>query len=215
MRVANKHDVRLNEILDAAEQLFVQKGYEQTTVNDILDEVGIGKGTFYHYFKSKEETMNIVVERMIRQMESAARAIADDTALTAHEKMQQIISATSISESPNGEFIEELHRPDNAMLHQKSISGTIDMLAPIMADVITQGIEESVYHTSHPLETIEFILSGSQLVFDEGFFQRTPEELQSRMAVFIQNIELLLGAPENSFAFLMEKFRKEIKLSSE
>jgi AcrR family transcriptional regulator len=213
MRIAKKHDVRLNEILDAAEQLFMKKGYEQTTVNDILAKVEISKGAFYHYFKSKEEAMDAVVERMIRQMESAVRAIADDTTLTAYEKMQQIISATSISDSPNGEFIEELHRPDKAMLHQRSISGSIDMLAPIMADVITQGMEEGVYHTSHPLETIEFILAGSQLVFDEGFFTRTPEELQSRMSAFIQNIELLLGASKGSFAFLTKKFRKEIGMN--
>jgi AcrR family transcriptional regulator len=213
MRIAKKHDVRLNEILDAAEQLFMKNGYEQTTVNDILAKVEISKGAFYHYFKSKEEAMDAVVERMIRQMESASRTIADDTTLTAHEKMQQIISATSISDSPNGDFIEELHHPDNAMLHQRSISGTIDMLAPIMADVITQGMEEGVYHTSHPLETIEFILAGSQLVFDEGFFTRTPEELRSRMSVFIQNIELLLGASEGSFAFLTKKFCKEIGMN--
>jgi AcrR family transcriptional regulator len=213
MRIAKKHDVRLNEILDAAEQLFMKNGYEQTTVNDILAKVEISKGAFYHYFKSKEEAMDAVVERMIRQIESAARAIAGDTTLTAHQKMQQIISIASISDSPKVGFIEELHHPNNAMLHQRSISGTIDMLAPIMADVITQGMEEGVYHTSHPLETIEFILAGSQLVFDEGFFTRTPEELRSRMSVFIQNIELLLGASEGSFAFLTKKFCKEIGMN--
>jgi hypothetical protein len=95
-------------------------------------------------------------------------------------------------------------------MHQRSISGTIDLLAPIMADVIAQGEKEGVYHTAHPLETIEFILAGGQLVFDEGFFRRTPEELQRRMKVFIRDVELLLGAPENSFAFLAGKFRKEI-----
>jgi hypothetical protein len=81
-----------------------------------------------------------------------------------------------------------------------------------MADVIVQGIDEGIYHTDHPLETIEFILAGSQLVFDAGFFQRTTEELQSRVAALARNIELLLGASESSFAFLMDKFRKEIKL---
>jgi AcrR family transcriptional regulator len=215
MRVTKKHDVRLNEILDAAEQLFVQKGYEQTTINDILAKVEISKGAFYHYFKSKEDAMDAVVERIIRQMESAARAIAGDTTLTSHQKMQQIISIASISDSPQGEFIEELHRPNNAMLHQRSISGTIDMLAPIMAGVIAQGMEEGVYHTSHPLETIEFILAGSQLVFDKGFFTRTPEELRSRMIAFIRNTELLLGASEGSFAFLAETFRKETELGGE
>ncbi|MDR2350865.1 MAG: TetR/AcrR family transcriptional regulator [Deltaproteobacteria bacterium] len=209
MRVTKKHAARLNEILDAAEQFFMKNGYEQTTINDILAKVEISKGAFYHYFKSKEDAMDAVVERIIRQMESDARAIAADPTLTAHQKMQRIISTANISDSSRGEFMEELHRPTNATLHQKSISGTIDMLAPIMADVIAQGAKEGVYHTAHPLETIEFILAGSHLVFDGGFFSRTPEELKSRMNALIRNIELLLGASEGSFAFLMKNFRKE------
>jgi AcrR family transcriptional regulator len=205
----------IEKIIDVSAKLFMKKGYEQTTMQDIVDGLGMSKGAIFHHFKSKDDVLDAVVERMIRQMENAARAIANNTALTAHQKMQQIILAASISESPQGEFIEELHRPNNATLHQRSISGTIDMLAPIMADVIAQGAEEGIYHAAYPLETIEFILAGSQLVFDEGFFQRTPEELQSRMTAFIRNIELLLGASEGSFAFLMEKFRKEIKLGGE
>jgi AcrR family transcriptional regulator len=196
-------------IIDIATKLFMEKGYEHTTMQDIVDGLGMSKGAIFYHFKSKEDIMDAVVDRMIRQMESAARAIADDTTLTAHEKMQQIISAVSISDSPDGGFIEELHHPDNAMLHQRSISGTIDMLAPITADVIAQGMDEGIYHTDHPLETIEFILAGSQLIFDEGFFTRTPEELQSRMIAFIRNIELMLGASEGSFAFLMGNLPQE------
>jgi AcrR family transcriptional regulator len=65
MRVSKKHDVRLHEILDAAQSLFAQKGYEETTVNDILDRVGIGKGTFYHYFQSKEDALAGVISRVV------------------------------------------------------------------------------------------------------------------------------------------------------
>ncbi|MDR1532391.1 MAG: TetR/AcrR family transcriptional regulator, partial [Clostridiales bacterium] len=177
----------VESIIDIATKLFMEKGYEHTTMQDIVDGLGMSKGAIFYHFKSKDDILDAVVKRMIRQLESAARAIANDTALTAHEKMRQIISAINISDGPNGGLIEELHRPDNAMLHQRSISGTIDMLAPIMADVITQGMEEGVYHTAYPLETIEFILAGDQLVFDAGFFQRTTEELQSRVAALARN----------------------------
>jgi hypothetical protein len=88
-------------------------------------------------------------------------------------------------------------------------------MVEVEAQASNSLLKEGVYHTSHPLETIEFILAGSQLVFDEGFFTRTPQELQSRIIAFIRNIELLLGASEGSFAFLMDKFRKEIKLGDE
>jgi AcrR family transcriptional regulator len=209
MRVAKKHDVRLNEILDASEALFMLKGYENTTVNDILDKVGIGKGTFYHYFKSKEEAMDAMVDRMIRQMDHFAKEIAGDPKLTAHQKMRRIISGVNINHNPQQEVVEELHRSDNALLHQRSISGIIETMTPIMTDVIMQGIEEGVYHTAYPLETSEFILAGSQLIFDAGYFLRTPEEQQSRMTALIGNIELLLGASEGSFAFLMGNLPQE------
>ncbi|MDR1616206.1 MAG: TetR/AcrR family transcriptional regulator, partial [Syntrophomonadaceae bacterium] len=164
----NNSQQTIETIINVSAELFAKKGYEHTTMQDIVDGLGMSKGAIFYHFKSKDDILDAVVERMIRQLESAARAIADDTALSAHEKMRQIISAINISDGSNGGFIEELHRPNNAMLHQRSISGTIDMLAPIMADVITQGMEEGVYyHTPHPLETIEFVLAGSQLIFDE------------------------------------------------
>ena len=105
MRTSKKRDVRLNEILDAAELLFIGKGYEQTTINDILAKVGIGKGTFYHYFKSKEEVMDAVIERMVESLKAAAKAIADDTKLNAQQKVVQIILSLNVSESSNGKMI--------------------------------------------------------------------------------------------------------------
>ena len=65
MRISKEHDVRRNEILDKAESLFEVKGYNKTTVNDILREVNIAKGTFYYYFKSKEEVLDAVIDRYL------------------------------------------------------------------------------------------------------------------------------------------------------
>lgn len=204
MRVSKKHEVRLNEILDAAELLFIQKGYEKTTVNDILEKVNIGKGTFYHYFKSKEEVMNAVIERMKEHVVNTAQSIADDQSMNAHEKLKRIILSLNISESSAGPMIEELHQPSNAQMHQKSIVETLKETAPILADVVKQGVREGVYNTPYPLETMEFILAANQTIFDEGIFRWKPEEVESRAVAFTHNIELLLGAAEGSFGFVLE-----------
>jgi AcrR family transcriptional regulator len=204
MRVSKKHDVRLNEILDAAELLFIQKGYEKATVNDILEKVNIGKGTFYHYFKSKEEVMNAVIERMKDHVVNTAQSIADDRTMNAHEKLKSIILSLNISESPDGPMIEELHQPSNAQMHQKSIVETIKDTAPILAEVVKQGVREGIYNTPYPLETMEFILAANQTIFDEGIFRWKPEEVASRAVAFTHNIELLLGAAEGSFNFVIE-----------
>ncbi len=204
MRVSKKHDVRLNEILDAAELLFIQKGYEKATVNDILEKVDIGKGTFYHYFKSKEEVMNAVIARMKDHVVNTAQSIADDQTMNAHEKLRSIILSLNISESPDGPMIEELHQSSNAQMHQKSIVETIKDTAPILAEVVKQGVREGVYNTPYPLETMEFILAANQTIFDEGIFRWKPEEVALRAVAFTHNIELLLGAAEGSFNFVIE-----------
>jgi len=203
MRTSKKRDVRLNEILDAAELLFIAKGYEQTTINDILAKVGIGKGTFYHYFKSKEEVMDAVIERMVESLKAAAKAIADDTKLNAQQKVMQIILSLNVSESSNGKMIEELHQPSNAQMHQKSIVETILAVSPILTDVVRQGIGEGLYRTPYPRESIEFLIAANQFIFDNGIFHWTPEEILEKGKAFAHIIELVLGAAEGSFDFIL------------
>ncbi|MDR2553108.1 MAG: TetR/AcrR family transcriptional regulator [Treponema sp.] len=207
MRVAKKHDVRLNEILDAAGTLFTEKGYENTSVNDILDKTGISKGALYHYFDSKEEVMDGVIRRTAAFIRERAAAIAGDSSLSAHEKMKRAILAINISEnisgSSHGKLIDELHKSANALMHQKSIALTIQTIAPVLTEIVEQGIREGIYKTPYPLETMEFLLAAGQFIFDEGIFQWSEEELQTRVCAFVHIMELSLGAPAGSFHFLL------------
>ncbi|MDR3173409.1 MAG: TetR/AcrR family transcriptional regulator [Treponema sp.] len=209
MRVSKKHDVRLNEILDAAELLFTQKGYDQTTVNDILDKVEIGKGTFYHYFKSKEDVMAGVIRRIADGLTEKAQVIAADSTIGVQEKMKLILSAVSLSGSPGEAVVEELHRPANAQMHQMSIVEAVRGVAPVMAGVVKQGVSEGVYHTPYPLETMEFLLASNSFFFDDAVFQWKPEELASRVRACVRIIELSLGAAEGSFHFLYDSLGPE------
>ena len=90
-RIVKEADERRNEILDAAETLFTEKGYSKTTIIDILNQVGIAKGTFYYYFKSKEEVMDAIIERFIEQDVQKARLIAMDKSLSPVRKICRII----------------------------------------------------------------------------------------------------------------------------
>jgi AcrR family transcriptional regulator len=211
MRITKKHDVRLNEILDAAEMLFVSKGYETTTVNDILDKVQIGKGTFYHYFKSKEDVMDGVIRRMVESIATGANAIADDPARTASEKMRSVLLSMNISEGIGKEVITELHKPSNAQMHQASITSTMQAVAPILARIVEQGIREGCYATPYPLETIELLLAADQVIFDSGIFNWSREELTTRALAFVRMMELSLGAAKGSFDFLFDNLDEAIE----
>lgn len=121
-RIVKEADERKNEILDAAERLFTVKGYGKTTILDILEQVGIAKGTFYYYFKSKEEVMDAIIERFIEQDVQKARQIALDKGLTPVQKFCGIIAAQQPrTDGPKDRMIEEFHLPANAQMHEKAL----------------------------------------------------------------------------------------------
>lgn len=204
MRITKNPEERRNEILDAAEWLFTSKGYSSTTVNDILQKVGIAKGTFYHYFHSKEEVMDAIVMRFITEGVNTAKRIASDPDLKAPDKIFQIIMGQSPDLSRKGQMIDELHQVDNAEMHQKSLVETIRQLTPVLAEVIEQGITEGVFDTPHPKETVEFLLVSSQFLFDEGIFQWEPHELLKKAMAFTYVMEKTLGAKEGTFDYVLK-----------
>src|SRR5699024_10384968 len=103
------------------------------------------KGTFYYYFKSKEDVMDAIVDRFITIEEEAAEAIATDVTLKAPDKIFRIIMGENHHGNKKEKMIEELHEVSNEKMHQKSLIETIKQLAPIFTRVIEQGIVEGVF----------------------------------------------------------------------
>jgi len=206
MRISKTPEERRNEILDTAEQLFFTKGYAKTTVNDVLQVIGIAKGTFYYYFKSKEEVMDAVVMRFIDAGVAAAKQIVSNRELTVHEKLLQIIMAQKPDSDRKGQMIEQFHQVENAQIHQKSLSETILHLTPILTEVVEQGIREKLFLTPHPKETMEFLLTAALFLFDEGIFTWQPEEVAYKIQAFIYNMEIMLGAEKDSFSYVVKMF---------
>ncbi|WP_096187075.1 TetR/AcrR family transcriptional regulator [Evansella halocellulosilytica] len=206
MKKYKSPEERKNDILNAAEMLFITKGYAKTTINDILTDVGIAKGTFYYYFQSKEQLMDVIVERFIDAGVKAAKGIAENPDLKAPEKIFQILMAQNADTGKKEGMIEQLHQVNNAEMHQKSIVETILQLTPILTEVIEQGIEEGSFQTPYPKETIEFLLVSSQFLFDEGIFNWESEEIIQKAKAFTHIVEMTLGAKKGSFGYIEEMF---------
>lgn len=205
MQIRKNADDRRNEILDVAESFFMTEGYAQTTIESIIQKIGIAKGTFYYHFSSKEDVMDAVVMRIVDQIVEGARQIVKDTQLTAPEKLFHIIMGQISKPSEEEDMINELHLVDNAQLHQKSLVETIIHLTPVFTEVIEQGIEEGYFSTQYPRETIEFLLVSSQFLFDEGIFTWSEEELQTKALAFTSIMEKVLHAEEGSFTYILKK----------
>ena len=199
-RIVKEADERRNEILDAAETLITEKGYSKTTIIDILNQVGIAKGTFYYYFKSKEEVMDAIIERFIEQDVQKARLIAMDKSISPVRKICRIIAAGQPrTDGPKDRMIEESHLPANALMHEKSIVRSILALSPILGEIASQGVKERLFSTEHPLEAMQILLVSGQILFDSSMFTWTPCEMEQKINGFIEAMEAVLGAEKGTF----------------
>ncbi|MDP7989425.1 TetR/AcrR family transcriptional regulator [Bacillus sp. MHSD_36] len=210
MRIVKEYEERRKEILETAERLFITKGYTKTTVNDILKEIGIAKGTFYHYFKSKEEVMDEIIMRVIKEDVAKAKVIVSNPNIPVLEKLFRILMEQSPkSGDVKDKMIEQFHQPNNAEMHQKSLVQSIIHLSPVLAEVLEQGIDEGIFSTPYPQETIELLLSSAQVIFDEGLFQWKAEEMMRRAKAYIKMMEASVGAKEGSFDYMLEVLIKQ------
>ncbi|MEI5892178.1 TetR/AcrR family transcriptional regulator [Bacillus cereus] len=210
MRIVKEYEERRKEILETAESLFITKGYTKTTVNDILKEIGIAKGTFYHYFKSKEEVMDEIIMRIIKEDVAKAKVIVSNSNIPVLEKLFRVLMEQSPkSGDVKDKMIEQFHQPNNAEMHQKSLVQSIIHLSPVLAEVLEQGIAEGIFSTPYPQETIELLLSSAQVIFDDGLFQWKPEEVMRRAKAYIKMMEASVGAKEGAFDYMMEVLIKQ------
>ncbi|PEB47769.1 TetR family transcriptional regulator [Bacillus pseudomycoides] len=206
MRVIKKAEERRNEILDAADELFGRKGFDGTSTNDILEKVGIARGTLYHHFKSKEDIMDALIERYTVRILGAAKGIAADKSITVNERIIRVVMALNISDGNGKEIIEHIHKPQNALMHQKIQKVIINGVPQILTGIIREGIEQGLFNTPYPYECMEMVVAYTNTVFDGDMVNLTNEELASRIQAFVFNVERLLGVESGSLMYMMKMF---------
>lgn len=156
VRIVKSADVRQAEILDTAQLLFYTKGYDKTAVRDIIDEIGIAKGTFYHHFNSKEELLDALITRLMDQSLLILEPILADEQLTALEKLHSFFNEVSNLKMENEALIRTLlptwYADSNVIMREKMKQNSLDIFAPLYDQIIQQGIEEGVFTVQHPAE---------------------------------------------------------------
>lgn len=206
MATKKKPGERRNEILDTAEKIFITKGYEETSVEDILKVLQLSKGGFYYYFESKEEVLDSIIRRYTDQIVKAAQMVVDNTKMNAQEKFIQMLGAIKLSNEESDEMLTQLHRPNNRTMHLKSLLETVNALAPIFGRIARQGMEEGIFTMDYPEEIMEALCMTASIWFDEAFFDLTKEEKMKRAAAFIEMAEKCVGVTKNTFGQLRERF---------
>ena len=216
-RISKEFNVRRQEFLDAAQQLFFEYGYEQTSVNMILKKMGVAKGTFYHYFDSKEDLLNAITDRMVRQALDHLRPIVEDQQLGAIEKLNGYFAGSVDFKMMNKELIKSwlrvMYRDENIILRHKVQAANIKIIVPELSKIITQGMQEGVFNVAHPVQTAEMILMlgndigdiSAQMLLELDETSGNFELIEDRIDQYEDVIARILGAPQGAITFQERK----------
>jgi len=164
MRDVKDPEIRRAEIMDAAMILFMEKGYTNTTTQDIVDKVNISRGLLYYHFKNKEDILYCLVEQYSDRLLKDIYIIVYDEDKTAIEKIRSFIDVTIISSenvSAEGTVLQKtVDLEENQYMIDKLSHKLVKKLTIYFEKIISQGIEEKVFSVKYPLETAEFLMTA-------------------------------------------------------
>lgn len=193
------------QILDMSFSLFLEKGYDNTSISDILSKLDIARGTLYYHFESKEAIMDAIIERTAKKIVEEAKGIVLQKGLSVHEKIFLLFSAASMKRLSGGDLmIDYLNQPQNALFHEKSNRAFIQKISPILGDIISEGVKEGTFDNAFPYESAELVLAMIMGFMDVPYENTGENDSESRMESLLYNMERMLGAKEGSFAKLKE-----------
>ena len=199
MRIVKEAEVRREEILDAAEKLFAAKGFDNTSTGDILDAVGIARGTLYYHFKSKEDILDGVIQRITDRLMQDAGEIVRKKELPVLERLTKAIMSLNVESKIGFEIMEQVHRPQNALMHQKMQTILLAGINPILTELVEEGTRQGIFHTRYPESVVEMAILYANVAFDElNIAGLSPEQRERKISVFIYNLERLMGMAEGS-----------------
>ena len=200
-----KGEKRKQELLKIAYDMFLSRGYENTSVDEIIAGAQIAKGTFYYYFPSKEQLLEDVIDMMIEsEAETVRRIIGSD--LPVPQKIVAVITSVKPAESEQP-IRDALMRPENVLMHHRIRKKLIEVIVPLLSEVIEEGVGQGIFACDHIPERVRMLLVISNATFNERAFT------ERDIAVFIDMTEKLLGAEPGTMGFindLIDKSEMEI-----
>lgn len=161
-RVRKDPETRRAELIDAAANVFGNKGFESTAVSDIVREAGVAQGTFYLYFETKNDIVNALVDRMIEGVVASLEEAMDNSSADAVGRFHALFDTfLTIAEQPAAyELTEVYHRKENREVHEQMARRILPRLLPIVEGIIVQGVEEGKFHVTNPHLAAWFVIGG-------------------------------------------------------
>jgi AcrR family transcriptional regulator len=207
------HLLKRDTILDSIAKLMYSKGYEQMTIKDILDDLQISKGAFYHYFNSKQDAFSALLERMGNMMDSHLLPIVQDKDLNAGEKLQKVFTTITGWKSENKDMLLSITRvwysDENIVIRNRLRSMRVNQLSPMFTSIVYQGIEEGLFKTYKLLKLGEVVVNlildlNDSIAHDlinpeKKSFKNNKLLLMDTIDAYSLSLTRILGASEEAF----------------
>ncbi len=208
------HSVRRGAFLDVAQRLIQTKGYEQMSIQDVLDALDTSRGAFYHYFDSKQALLEAVVDRFADGAMEAVAPVLADPDLPALRKLERVFGGIAHWKAEQKDLVlaimEVWHSDGNAIVREKVRRMTASRLGPLLSTVIRQGIDEGRFTAASPVDTATVLVSlmqGEGELAVEHFIGRqagtvTLEVVRRHHAAFTEAFERILGITQGSLTLM-------------
>jgi TetR/AcrR family transcriptional regulator, cholesterol catabolism regulator len=217
-RVIKHPDVRRAEMLDRAMTLFVQRGYDNVSLNDLIADAGVSKGAFYHWFPSKDALIAALAEHSANEQLAAIEDTLDHCGGNALDRLNAVLQAGFDVKMRMGtpEHLAaaavSLLGPENAHLYGRIVRAGEDLFRPLLTKVISDGVAEGIFDTFDPEGVGDMIQAlaartNSKILdvvaaTDEPARDHAIDVLTTRFKLHGLAIDRILGLPDASITVL-------------
>ena len=204
------HALRRDAFVDAAQRLIQAKGYEQMSIQDVLDDLDTSRGAFYHYFDSKAALLEAVVERMVDGALHAVDPVVADPDLPALDKLTRLIDGIGQWKAQRTDLLLSILRvwlaDDNAIVREKFRREVVETITPILTAIIRQGVHEGTFAVTSPEHaarvTVSLLLGANEhasaLYLGNHAGEIPFEVVEGALNAYPEAMERILGAPAGS-----------------
>lgn len=190
-----KKEIRKKEIIKIAYNLFITKGYENTSVDEIISIAKIAKGTYYYHFESKEQLLEEVINMIIDEGVQRAKEVVNSNLKIEEKFVYTIIALRATQEQQQVQDV--IHNENNIVLHKKINDRVINEATPLLSSIVREAIKEGLFTNSDNIEErVKMTLILSSEMFDHN------EIKESTISVFIETLESIYGAKKGSLSFI-------------
>jgi AcrR family transcriptional regulator len=198
-RVTKDPQIRIAEIIAAAEELFNARGYQETQISDIVKAIGVAQGTFYYYFKSKDEVVEAIVRRKMDRILAEAEEFVAVKDLAVPRKLSNMVRmAIDRIRGRDGLLFEYMYRDQNLHILDKIGHQAEELFGPVLKKVIDEGMAQGCFNAEYPEEAVEYIIAIIHVIVDSLYKKDAAERMAARLETAQKLIEAALGAEKGS-----------------